>query len=131
MRRVPFSLTDKLEKKFHELENLDVIEKAEGPTPWVSSVFVVLKPNGKLRLCIDMRQANGTIKRERYAIPTVDEVLLDLNGNTIFTKVDMKWAFHQFELSEDSRPITTFFTHKELFSYKQLMFGFSCGPGVY
>ena len=100
MRRVPFSLTD-LEKKFHELENLDVIEKAEGPTPWVSSVFVVLKPNDKLRLCIDMRQANSTIKWERYAIPTVDEVLLDLNGNTIFTKLDIKWTFHQFELSED------------------------------
>lgn len=112
MRRAPFSLRDKLEKKFNERGNLDVIEKAEGPTPWVSSVVVVPTPNDDLRLCVDMRQTNSTIKRERYPIPTMDEVLPDLNGCTVFAKLDMRWAFHQFELSEDSRPITIFVTHK-------------------
>lgn len=51
MRRVPFSLRDKLEKKFNELVDLDVIEKAKGPTPWISSVVVVPKPNGPC-LCV-------------------------------------------------------------------------------
>ena len=78
-----------------------------------------------------MRQANGAIIRERYLIPTVDEVLHDLNGSTVFSKLDIKWAFHQVELSETSRPITTFATHKGLFRYKRLMFGVSCAPEMY
>jgi len=44
MRRVPFSLRDKLGQKLDELVSLDVIEKAEGPTPWISPVVVVPKP---------------------------------------------------------------------------------------
>ena len=68
MRRVPFSLRDKLEKKLNEQVDLDVIEKAEGPTPWISPVVVVPKPNGDLRLCVDMRQANGAIVRERHPV---------------------------------------------------------------
>ena len=74
MRRVLLSLRDKLEKKLNELVNLDVIEKAEGPTPWISPVVVVPKPNGDLRLCVDIRQANIAIVRERHPIPTVDEI---------------------------------------------------------
>ena len=131
VRRVPFSLRDKLEQKLNELVELDVIEKAEGPTPWISPVVVVPKPNGDIRLCVDMRQANSAIVRERHPIPTVDEVLHDLNGSTVFSKLDIKWAFHQVELSEASRPITTFATHKGLFRYKRLMFGVSCAPEMY
>ena len=131
MRRVPFSLRDKLEKKLNELVDLDVIEKAKGTNPWISPVVVVPKPNGDLRLCVDMRQANGAIVRQRHPILTVDEILHDLNGSTVFTKLDIKWAFHQVELSEESRPITTFVTHKGLFRYKRLMFGISCAPEMY
>ena len=89
------------------------------------------KPNGAIRLCVNMRQANGAIVRERHPIPTVDEVLHDLNGSTVFSKLDIKWAFHQVELSETSRPITTFATHKGLFRYKRLMLGVSCAPEMY
>ena len=59
------------------------------------------------------------------------KVLHDLNGSTVFSKLDSKWAFHQVELSEASRPITTFATHKGLFRYKRLMFGVSCAPEMY
>ena len=89
------------------------------------------KPNGDIRLCVDMRQANGAIVRERHPILTVDEILHNLNGSTVFSKLDIKWAFHQVELSEASRPITTFATHKGLFRYKRLMFGVSCAPEMY
>ena len=89
------------------------------------------KANGDICLCVDTRQANGAIVWERHPIPTVDEILHDLNGSTVFSKLDIKWAFHQVELSEASRPITTFATHKGLFRYKRLMFGVSCAPEMY
>lgn len=65
---MPFSLRDKLGQKLDELLGLDVIEKAEGLTPWVSPVVVVPKPNGDIHLCVDMRQANSAIVREQNPI---------------------------------------------------------------
>ena len=122
VRRTPFSLHDKVKKKVEELVNMDIIEPVEGPTPWVSPVVVVPKQNDEIRLCVDMRKANEAIIGERYPIPTVDEVLQSLNQSTVFSKLDLKWGYHQLELHPDSRSITTFITHCGLFQYKHLMF---------
>ena len=65
----------------------------------------------------------GHCKRERYPIPTIEEVLYDLKGATVYSKIDLKWGFHQVELEEDSRDITTFVTHRGLYKYRRLMFG--------
>ena len=64
VRRIPFSLRDKVQSKVEELVKMDIIEPVEGSTPWVSPVVVVPKPNGDIRLCVDMRRANEAIQRE-------------------------------------------------------------------
>ena len=87
-RRVPFSLREQVESKFHELDDI--------------------------RLCVDMRRANEAIVRERHPIPTVDEVLQDMTQSSVFSKLDLKWGYHQLELSEESRDIITFSTHAGL-----------------
>ena len=56
LRRVPYKLRDKLEKKTEELVSMDIIEKLEGTSKWVSPIVVVPKSNGDLRLCVDMNQ---------------------------------------------------------------------------
>ena len=71
---------------------------------------------------MDMRRANSAIEREIHPIPKIEEVLYDLNGSTVFSKVDLKWGFHQVELDERWREITTFVTHRGLYMYKRLMF---------
>ena len=53
-RRISFSMRQKVEKKIEELEALDITERADGPTSFVSPTVVVPKPNGDVRLCIDM-----------------------------------------------------------------------------
>ena len=78
-----------------------------------------------------MRRANEAIQRERHPIPAIDEVLLDMNQSTVFSKLDLKWGFHQIELAEESRGITTFSTHCGLYRYKRLMFGITSAPEVY
>ena len=50
---------------------------------------VVPKPAGEIRLCVDMRRANEIVQRKRHPIPTIDEVLLDMNQSTVFSKVDL------------------------------------------
>ena len=134
VRRLPFGLRDKVDDKLDELLDMGIIEEVPEATPttWVSPLVVVPKADGKdIRVCVDMRRANEAIIRERHPIPTIEEVLYDLNGATVFSKIDLKWGFHQIELEEDSRAITTFITHRGLYRYRRLMFGITSAPEKY
>ena len=122
-RRIPFNLREKVQDKTTELLELGIVEPVEGAAPWVNPVVIVRKNNGEIRLCIDMRQANQAMMRRRYPIPTVDDVLHTMNGCKVFSKLDLKWGYHQLELSPESREITTFATPDGLFRYKRLLFG--------
>ncbi len=86
---------------------MDIIEKVDGATPWVNPVVIVPKANAEIRMWLDMRQANAAIIRERFPIPTVDELLQGMNGSAIFSKLDLKWGYHQLELTPESIDITT------------------------
>ena len=131
LRRTPFNLQEKVEKKIQELLDCDIIEEVDGPTPWVNPVVSIPKADGDIRLCIDMRQANEAILHGRYPIPTVDELLHSMNGSKIFSKLDLKWGYHQLELSRESSQITSFMTHKGLYRYKRLLFGVSSASELY
>ena len=132
VRRIPFGLREKVDKKLDQLLELDIIEEVpDGPSGWISPLVVVPKADGDVRVCVDMRRANKAIICERHPIPTVEELLHDLNGSTVFSKIDLKWGFHQILLSEGSRHITTFATHRGLYRYKRLMFGVTSAPEKY
>ena len=90
--------------------------------------MVVPKSDGDIRVCVDMHRANEAIIHERHPIPTVQELLHDLNGSTVFSKIDLKWGFHQILPIEDSRHITAFVTHRGLYHYRQLLFGVISAP---
>ena len=66
LRTPPFNLRHKLEKKLDNLDSMDIIEKVNSPSQWVSPVVVVPKPSGEVGLCVDTRQANCAVERERY-----------------------------------------------------------------
>ena len=70
-RRIPFHIREDVEQEVERLEKLDIIEKVEGPTPWVSPTVIVPKKNGAIRICADMPEANKAIKRERHPMPTI------------------------------------------------------------
>ena len=86
MRRVPFNLRELFSNKLDELEKLDNFEKGYESSEWISPVVVVSKPNGDIRLCTDMRQANQAIKRVHNPIPTVDELLQDKDEPKCFSR---------------------------------------------
>ena len=78
--RLPFGLRDKVDKKLDELLKEDIIEKVpSGPVEWVSHLVVMAKPDGDIRVRVDMRRANEAVERKRHPIPTIEEVLHDLN----------------------------------------------------
>ena len=78
-----------------------------------------------------MRRANTAIQRERHVTPTIDDMILDLNGSKVFSKLDLNAGYHQLELHPDSRNITTFSTHVGLRRYKRLNFGISSAAEVF
>ena len=130
-RRIPLALQHAVEKKLEELLQQEIIEKVSGPTPWVSPIVCAPKKNGDVRLCVDMRRANKAVKRERHPMPTIDDVLHEMTGAVLFSKLDLTQSFHQIELDEKSRSLTTFATHKGLYRYRRLMFGISCAPEIH
>ena len=74
-RRVPFPIREQLEEQLAKDEEQGVIERVKGPTPWVSPIVVAPKREpGKIRVCVDMRQANQAIQRKRHLTPTIQEV---------------------------------------------------------
>ena len=121
-QHIPFHVRKDVEKELDRLEKMDVIEKVDGPIPWISPIVVVPKKNGGVRICVDMREPNKAIRSERHPMLTFDDLVSDLNGTTVFSKLDLTNAYHQRELDEASRYITTFTTHVGLRRYKRLLF---------
>ena len=116
-----------MEEELRKLEEQDIIEKVDSKdaTEWVSRIVVAPKPKkaDEIRLCVDMRDANKAIQRTRHVTPTIEDIVSDLNGTTVFSKVDLKAGYHQLTLDKPSRGITTFSTHNGLYRYKRLSFG--------
>ena len=131
-RRVPFHVRKDIEELIAKDEKLGVIEKADGPTPWVSPIVVVPKKGqNKIRICIDMRAANKAIKRKRHPTPTLNELKTILSGANVFSKLDLNQGYNQLELAEKSRYITTFATHLSLYRYKRLFFGVNSASEIF
>ena len=122
-RRVPFHLRDRVGKEIERLLKADIIENVDEPTDWVSPIVISNKPNGDLRLCVDMTEPNKCIKRIHHVIPTVDDIKYQVNGACYFSKIDLMKGYHQLELAPKSRNLTTFSTHMGLARYKRLNFG--------
>ena len=78
-----------------------------------------------------MRQPNRAIERERHITPTIDDIINQLNGSSVFSKLDLTAGYHQCILDEQSRYITTFTTHIGLRRYKRLSFGINSASEVF
>ncbi|XP_040063180.1 uncharacterized protein LOC120837702 [Ixodes scapularis] len=133
LRPIPFNIHELITKEIRRLEELDVIEKASGPTTWVSPIVVVPKPHAldTVRMRVDIRRANQAIDRERHASPTLDNLVTSLNGASVFSKLDLNDGYHQLVLHEDLRHITTFATHIGLYRYKGLNFGITAAAELF
>ena len=94
-------------------------------------MVVLPKPNGKVRICVDLTKLNKSIHREQYPLPSVDQVLAQLSGATIFSKLDANSGFWQVPLSPDSALLTTFIKRFGRFCFHRLPFGISSAPEIF
>lgn len=105
------------------MESLNIIQKFTEPTQWVSSLVVVEKPNGKLRVCLDPKDLNRAILRPHYPMKTLEDVLPQLSKARFFTKLDARSGYWTIKLSEASSYLTTFNTPFGRYRYLRLPFG--------
>ena len=89
--RIPYHFRDEVKQEVKRLLDADVIDKvpADQHTTWLSPVVIVPKESGEIRLCIDMRYSNTAIERIRYEIPTVDDIIHELNEAAVLSKHDL------------------------------------------
>ena len=100
----------RLKEEVDKMTEQEIISPLIPPTPWISSMVVIPKPNGKLCIGLDLKELNKVIQREHYPLPTIEDVATCLHETKIFTKLDVKDGFWHIELDEESSYLTTFNT---------------------
>ncbi|VDI47522.1 Hypothetical predicted protein [Mytilus galloprovincialis] len=126
-RKIPVALRDKLKTELERLTDKEMITPVTEPTPWVNNLVIVEKPN-KLRICLDPRDLNKAIKRSHYPMPTIEELLPDLNKARIFSVADARNGFWHVKLDNDSSMLTTFNTPHGRFRWLRMPFGLNSAP---
>lgn len=100
--------------------------------PWAAPVLFVPKANGALRFCVDYRKLNALTKRDQYPLPLIEETLAQIAEAKIFTKIDIRQAFHKIRLARaEDEELTTFRTRYGSYKYKVVPFGLTNGPATF
>ena len=122
-RKVPIEYKEEIEKELAEMVQQGIIIKQTEPTPWVSSLTYPKKANGKLRICLDIKDLNKAIICENHKAPTLEEIAHVLTGATKFSQVNSNKAFFGMHLTEEASLLTTFNTHLGRYRCLHVPFG--------
>ena len=130
-RTVPFAITEKYEVALNKLVDNGIIRKVEH-SQWASPTVPVAKPDGSVHICADYsRTLNPNAEEEKYPLPIMDEIRTKLSGGEKFTTIDLSQAYHQLELDEKSRVLTTINTHTGPYEYLRLPFGIHSAVAIF
>ena len=127
-RKILLSMKKDVKAKIDTLVKNDILDKVDHPTPWISSLQPVRKPNGKICLCIDPHHLNEANHMNHFPMPTLDDVLPELAQAKIFSLCDAKDGFLQIKLSEASSDLTCFWTPFGRYKWKRMPFGITSAP---
>ena len=100
-------------------------------TDWVSNVVIATKPSGDLRICICPKELNKALKRERYPIPVIENVLPELSKARVFTKADARNGYWHVVLDEESATLTTFNTPFGRYYWRRLPLRLSVSSEIF
>ena len=127
-RRVAIPLMNRVRYELNRMETLGVISRVDDPTDWCAGMVVVVKPNNRVRICVDLTKLNENVKRERHPLPAVEQTLAQVAEAQVFSKLDANSGFWQIPLSTQSAPLTTFITPFGRYWFNRLPFGITSAP---
>ena len=130
-RPVPYALKERVEKELDRLESEGIIQKVDH-SDWATPIVAVPKGDNSVRICGDYKvTVNPQLKVDQYPLPRIQDIFASLAGGQKFTKIDLRQAYNQLEMSEDSKSYLTINTHKGLYSYNRLVFGIAASPSIW
>ena len=129
LRRLALAQKQIVEKEIEKMLANDVIEPSE--SSWVSPVVLATKKDGSPRFCINYRKLNQVTKKDAYPLPNINDCIDALSGSGWFSTLDLASGYWQVEMSEESKPLTAFVTHKGLYQFKVLPFGLTNAPAEF
>jgi transposase InsO family protein len=130
-RRVPLPLVPLVEEELQRMVKGDIIREVTVPTDWCAPMVVTRKKNNKVRICVDLKKLNKAVKRERYVIPAIQDILGKLSGSVKFSSLDMSGAYWQLPLAEESQHLTTFITPIGRYYFTRVPYGITSASEIF
>ncbi|GJS34291.1 putative reverse transcriptase domain-containing protein [Tanacetum coccineum] len=110
--RAPYRLApsemEELSTQLQELSDKGFIRPSS--SPWGAPVLFVKKKDGSFRMCIDYRELNKLTVKNRYPLPRIDDLFDQLQGSSVYSKIDLRSGYHQLRVRDEDIPKTAFRT---------------------
>ncbi|GKA42494.1 putative reverse transcriptase domain-containing protein [Tanacetum coccineum] len=120
-RQLSVQLQELLEKRFI----------CPSSSPWGAPVLFVKKKDGSFRMCIDYRKLNKLTVKNRYPLLRIEDLFDQLQGSSVYSKIDLRSRYHQLRIKEEDIPITAFRTRYGHFEFQVMPFGLTNAPAVF
>ncbi|MCI32734.1 RNA-directed DNA polymerase (Reverse transcriptase), partial [Trifolium medium] len=113
--RMSASELKELKKQLEELLEKKFIRPSV--SPWGAPVLLVKKKDGSMRLCVDYRQLNKVTIKNKYPLPRINDLMDQLVGARVFSKIDLRSGYHQIRVKAEDIPKTAFRTRYGHYEY--------------